>query len=71
MDALFRVSGSVKRDPGIDRWLNQQPIDLGDIASEWFAQMRECGEDVRELIVGLASSRTFRYRTPSAGEVIQ
>jgi hypothetical protein len=26
--------------------------------------------DVRELLVGLATSRTFRYRTPAAGEVL-
>jgi hypothetical protein len=27
--------------------------------------------DVRELVVGLSTSRTFRYRTPSDGEVLQ
>ena len=27
--------------------------------------------DIRELVVGLATSRTFRYRTPSDGEVLQ
>ncbi len=27
--------------------------------------------DVRELIVGLTTSRTFRYRTPAPGEVLQ
>jgi hypothetical protein len=26
--------------------------------------------DVRQMLIGLATSRTFRYRTPSAGEVL-
>lgn len=35
------------------------------------AAFTAAGGDVRELIVGLAKSRTFRYRTPAAGEVLQ
>jgi hypothetical protein len=31
---------------------------------------RSSSGDVRELLVGLATSRTFRYRTPAAGEVL-
>jgi len=27
--------------------------------------------DIRELVVGLSTSRTFRYRTPATGEVLQ
>jgi len=48
--ALFRLDGGVKRDPAIDRWLAQQPGELGEIAREWFAAMRQCGDEVRELM---------------------
>ena len=50
MDAIFRLSGAVERDPAIDVWLNSPPEDLRSIAREWFAQMRERGDDVRELM---------------------
>jgi hypothetical protein len=41
---------AVKRDPAIDMWLNEQAPELGLIARNWFFQMRQCGEDVRELM---------------------
>ena len=50
MEGLLRFSGSVKRDPAIDAWLNEQPRGLGSIARRWFARMSECGDDVRELM---------------------
>jgi hypothetical protein len=50
VDAIFRLSGAVERDPAIDVWLNSPPEDLRSIAREWFAQMRERGDDVRELM---------------------
>ncbi len=50
MDAMLRFSGSVKREPEIDRWLHQQPAGLGEIARHWFVRMRACGDDVRELM---------------------
>jgi hypothetical protein len=28
------------------------------------------GQDIRELLVALAGSRTFRYRSPNPGEVL-
>jgi hypothetical protein len=43
-------SGAVKQDPAIDVWLSEQAPELGAIARQWFAQMRECGDDVRELM---------------------
>jgi hypothetical protein len=42
--------GAVERDPAIDAWLSQQTPELGAIARKWFARMRECGDDVRELL---------------------
>ena len=47
---ILRFSGAVKRDPAIDVWLNDGPIDLRSIAKKWFVQMRRCGSDVRELM---------------------
>jgi len=47
---IFRLSGSVKRDPAVDRWLTGDPVELRSIAQNWFAQMRQCGDDVRELM---------------------
>jgi len=50
MNGMLRFSGAVKRDPAIDAWMKEQSGDLGFIASEWFDVMRECGDDVRELM---------------------
>ena len=47
---MFWLDGALKKQPAIDLWLDQQPPDLGAIARTWFARMRECGEDVRELM---------------------
>ncbi len=47
---LLRFPGSVKRDPAIAAWLRQQPEELGGLARHWFEIMRECGDDVRELL---------------------
>lgn len=48
--ALLRFSGAVDRDPAIGRWLDALPSELGSIARTWFASMRQCGPDVRELL---------------------
>ena len=50
MDGILRFSGSVKRDPAIDAWLRERPIEFGSIAQRWFARMRQCGADVGELL---------------------
>ena len=50
MNAILWLDGAARRNPAIDLWLDNQPADLGSIAREWFARMRACGEDVRELI---------------------
>ena len=41
---------AVERDPGIERWMHAHPGELGAIARRWFACMRACGDDVRELL---------------------
>jgi hypothetical protein len=50
MNGILRFSGAVEQDHAIDNWLYKQPDELHSIAREWFARMRECGEDVRELM---------------------
>jgi hypothetical protein len=47
---IFRLSGGAKRDPAVDIWLADNPIELRSIAQKWFARMRQCGDDVRELM---------------------
>jgi hypothetical protein len=47
---ILRLSGGVKQDPAVDVWLMDGPPELRSIARTWFASMRECGDDVRELI---------------------
>jgi hypothetical protein len=49
-EEIFRRAGAVKRDPAIDNWLSGEPAGTRSIAQKWFAQMRECGSDVRELM---------------------
>ena len=47
---LFRLNGAVARDPAIDAWMKQHHGELGDIARKWFDAMRQCGDEVRELM---------------------
>jgi len=50
MTCILRFSGAVRGDPAIDQWLRGQRDDLRPIAQAWFARMRQCGTDVRELM---------------------
>jgi len=47
---VLRFDGAVKRERAIDEWFDRRPAELSSIAREWFARMRECGDDVRELL---------------------
>ncbi len=47
---LLRFDGSMERDPGIDAWLNEHAGELGAMAKRWYAVMRACGDEVRELM---------------------
>jgi hypothetical protein len=47
---ILRLSGGVKRDPAVDIWLTESPVELRSIAQKWFERMRQCGDDVRELM---------------------
>lgn len=50
MNALLRFPSAVKCDPGVDAWMEKQAVELGSIARRWFLVMRNCGDDVRELL---------------------
>jgi len=45
-----RSSGSAKRDPAISAWMNEHSGELGAIARHWFDAIRDCGDDVGELL---------------------
>jgi hypothetical protein len=47
---LLRFNGAVEHDPAVDAWLHHRAGELGAIAQHWFAVMRECGDEVRELV---------------------
>jgi hypothetical protein len=50
MSQCLRFSGSVKRDPAIEAWMKAHAGDLGRIARHWFDVMRQCGDDVQEVL---------------------
>ncbi len=47
---FLRFEGAVERDSGIDAWFDQRQGELGEIARQWFQAMRDCGDEVRELL---------------------
>ena len=49
-EEVWRFPRTLKRDPAVDAWLAEGPVELRSIARKWFERMRECGDDVRELI---------------------
>lgn len=46
----MRFPSAARRDPAIEVWMKEHPDELGAIARRWFEAMRECGDDVRELL---------------------
>ena len=49
-DDIFRISGGARRDPAVDLWFTDGPAELRSVAQKWFVRMRQCGDDVRELM---------------------
>jgi hypothetical protein len=47
---LLRFNGTVERDPAIAAWMKRHSGELGAIARRWFEVMRECGDEVREVL---------------------
>lgn len=50
MSRQFLLPNTVRRDPAIERWMQEQPAELAAIALRWFDVMRGCGDDVREVM---------------------
>ncbi len=50
MEKILRFDGAVRRSPRIDIWFTEQAPELRGLAQPWFARMRACGSDVRELM---------------------
>ena len=50
MEQLFRFPNPAKRDPAISIWMDAHPGELGVIARYWFDVIRNCGNDVQELL---------------------
>ncbi len=46
----MRFPSAVRRDPSVDAWLAAPHDELRRMAEPWFERMRDCGEDVRELL---------------------
>jgi hypothetical protein len=47
---LLRFDGAQEHDPAIDAWMKSHAEELGAIAQQWFEVMRQCGDEVRELL---------------------
>lgn len=47
---IFRLAGAAKRDPNIDAWFIQGPLELRSIAHKCFENVRRCRDDVLELM---------------------
>jgi hypothetical protein len=50
MSKLLRFPTAVRRDPAIEVWMQQHSNELGAIAQHWFEVLRNCGDDVQELL---------------------
>lgn len=50
MDDFLRFPTAVRHEPAIDTWLRAQRDDLRPLVETWFARLRQCGADVRELV---------------------
>ena len=47
---LLQLNGTVSQDAAIDVWMEAHPGELGAIARRWFEVIRECGDEVREVL---------------------
>ncbi|HEX3123771.1 MAG TPA: DUF1801 domain-containing protein [Rhodanobacteraceae bacterium] len=50
MTRLLRFPSAIRQDRAIEAWMRAHANELGEIARRWFEVMRNCGDDVRELL---------------------
>ena len=50
MRTLFRLDGAAERHPAVELWWDEHQGPLGAMARRWFEAMRQCGDDVREVL---------------------
>jgi hypothetical protein len=50
MERLMRFPAARPHDPAVDRWLLAQPGAHGALALRWYRVIRDCGDDLRELL---------------------
>ena len=66
MNRLMRFTNAVRRNPEIEARMDEHSDELGAIAKHWFDAMRDCGDDVRELLhdghpTGCVGDAAFAY----------
>lgn len=49
MTQIFRLPSAVRRDPDVEAWFTAGD-EIRRLAEPWFARMRACGPDVREIL---------------------
>lgn len=47
---LFHFPNAARQDADVEFWMGMHADELGKIARHWFAVMRSCGDDVREVL---------------------
>lgn len=50
MSQLFRFPDAAKSSPAVGIWMSWQKGELGRLATHWFEVIRQCGNDVREVL---------------------
>ncbi|HMB73229.1 MAG TPA: DUF1801 domain-containing protein [Gammaproteobacteria bacterium] len=66
MNGLFRFERALRRDPAVQNWLTGHSGELGEIARHWFDVIRDCGDDVCEILhdghaTGCVTDAAFAY----------
>lgn len=50
-DGILRFNGARPHDPAVDTWFATRPsAELAAVARHWFDRLRQCGDDVLELL---------------------
>lgn len=50
MGRIFNLASAVRSSAEVEKWFSEHSDELGELARQWFNEIRACGDDVRELI---------------------